>query len=67
MIKLSILLLALGLAQLVQAQAPGTGGPTPQPTTPDPTAVPLDGGASLLLASGAAYGLRRLRQRRSRS
>jgi len=26
--------------------------------------VPLDGGASLLLASGVAYGLRRLRQRR---
>ena len=53
------LLLAIG--GVARAQAPGTTGPTP---TPDPTAVPLDGGASLLLASGVAYGLRRLRQRR---
>jgi len=54
------LLLVLGAA--AQAQAPGSGGPTP--TDPQPTDVPLDGGASLLLASGVAYGLRRLRQRR---
>ncbi|QKG54359.1 PID-CTERM protein-sorting domain-containing protein [Hymenobacter sp. BRD67] len=53
----------MGLAAgLAQAQAPGSGGPAPQ----DPTAVPLDGGASLLLASGVAYGLKRLRQRRQR-
>lgn len=45
-----------------QAQ-PSTGGPAP--SSPEaPTAVPLDGGASLLLAGGAAYGLRRLRQLR---
>jgi len=43
------------------AQQPGTGGPTPQV---DPTAVPLDGGASLLLASGVAFGLKKLRDRR---
>ena len=49
---------------LSQAQAPGTGGPTPAP--PTPTDVPLDGGASLLLASGVAYGLKRLRLRRAR-
>ena len=49
---------------LGQAQTPSTGGPVPQ--APDPTAVPLDGGASLLLASGVAYGLKRLRQRRAR-
>ena len=54
------LLLVLGTA--AQAQAPGSGGPTP--TDPVPTDVPLDGGASLLLASGVAYGLTRLRQRR---
>ena len=60
---LSSLLLAGALAS--HAQAPG-GGTTAGPPAPqaDPTAVPLDGGASLLLASGVAYGLRRLRQRR---
>ena len=57
--------LLLGLAQVASAQAPGSTGPTPQ--APDPTAVPLDGGASLLLAGGVAYGLRRLRQRRARN
>ena len=49
---------------LGRAQNPGSGGP--QPSAPDPTQVPLDGGASLLLASGVAYGLTRLRQRRAR-
>lgn len=43
---------------------PGTGGPTPDNPPPDPTAVPLDGGASLLLASGVALGLKKLRDRR---
>jgi hypothetical protein len=63
-------LLTVGLvaaAALCQAQ-PGSGGPGPgTPTTPvTPTDVPLDGGASLLLAGGVAYGLRRLRQRHAR-
>lgn len=59
----AFLLLAAG-AQQVRAQAaePESGGPTPQ--TPAATPVPLDGGASLLLAGGVAYGLRKLRQRR---
>ncbi len=43
----------------VLAQNPSTGGPSPQPA-----AVPLDGGASLLLASGVALGLKKLRDRR---
>jgi hypothetical protein len=46
----------------VLAQTPSTGGPVPQ--APDPTTIPLDGGASLLLAGSVAYGLRKLRQRR---
>ncbi len=54
--------LLLSVGGLAQAQSPSTGGPTP--TTPDPTQVPVDGGASLLLASGVAYGLRRLHARR---
>ena len=56
---LLILALLLGGAAVTRAQ-PGTTGPTPA----GPTGVPLDGGASLLLAGGVAYGLRRLRQRR---
>ncbi|TLM88919.1 PID-CTERM protein-sorting domain-containing protein [Hymenobacter jeollabukensis] len=53
-------LLLLSTAPL-QAQDPGSGGPTPG--TQEPTAVPIDAGASLLLASGAAYALRTLRRR----
>ncbi|HET9502667.1 MAG TPA: hypothetical protein VFO93_03950 [Hymenobacter sp.] len=54
--------LVLGLLTMAPAQAqPGTGGPAPG--TP-PAAVPLDGGASLLLASGVAFGLKKLRDRR---
>ena len=58
---LGSLLLGVGLAQ---AQTPGSGGPAP--TDPvSPTEVPLDGGASLLLAAGVGLGLRRLRRRRA--
>jgi len=54
-------LTALSVSALCSyAQAPTNGGPIPQA----PAAVPLDGGATLLLASGVAYGLRHLRQRR---
>ncbi|MBO2032711.1 hypothetical protein J4D99_15040 [Siccationidurans ginsengisoli] len=54
------LLLGASAAQPLLAQTPSTGGPSPQA----PTSVPLDGGASLLLAGSVAYGLRQLRQRR---
>jgi hypothetical protein len=59
--------LVLSLLTLsVQAQTdPGSGGPVPG--AQDPTAVPIDGGASLLLAGGAAYALNRLRQRRRKA
>ena len=56
-----VCLLAGGLTPVL-AQ-PGSGGPAPTSPT-SPTAVPLDGGASLLLAAGAAYGLRHLRNRK---
>lgn len=42
--------------------SPGSGGPTPDPT--DPTEIPVDAGASFLLASGVALGLKKLRDRR---
>jgi hypothetical protein len=45
------------------ALAQGSGGPVPG--TIPPTGVPLDGGASLLVAGGVAYGLKCLRRRKS--
>jgi hypothetical protein len=57
-----ILFLVLLGSSATQAQGPGEGGPRP----PAATNAPLDGGASLLLASGAAYGLKKLRSRRAR-
>ena len=59
--------LALGLllasrSAPVLAQSPTTGGPAPQA----PAAVPLDGGASLLLAAGIGLGLKKLRLRAGR-
>ena len=54
------LLAVLLHAPTTQAQGPGSGGPTPDPNSP--TAVPIDGGASLLLLAGGALALRRLRR-----
>ena len=59
--KLFLFALLLGFAATVQAQ-PGSGGPTPGSA---PTQTPIDGGASLLLAGGVAYGLRKLRAHRA--
>ena len=59
-------LLALYVLTTLPALAqPGSGGPGPGVPTADPTAVPLDGGASLLLVGGVGYGLKRLRDRRA--
>ena len=43
-----------------QSGEPGNSGPTPGAAT----AVPIDGGASLLAAAGISYGLKRLRKHR---
>ena len=59
-LMLGVLLMLAG--SVAQAQ-PGSGGPGPG--TPDPSAVPLDGGASLLLAGGVSYAIRRLRRKRA--
>jgi len=53
------LVLATSLVLPALAQ-PGSGGPTPGAVT----TTPIDGGASLLLASGVALGLKQLRARR---
>ncbi len=58
MMRFFLLATCLLGALLGHAQSPGTGGPAPSAPTP----VPLDGGTSLLLASGLAYGLRRLKR-----
>ena len=47
-----------GVSALAQ---PGSGGPAPGAVT----STPIDGGASLLLAGGIGYAVRRLRQRRN--
>ena len=59
-----LFLLSVGLSAPTALAQPGSGGPSPGGTPATP--VPIDGGASLLLAGGGAYALRRLRQRRAR-
>ncbi|WP_310391392.1 PID-CTERM protein-sorting domain-containing protein [Hymenobacter sp.] len=56
---LPTLTLLVGFAEVVLAQ-PGTGGVIPG----NSAAIPLDGGVSLLLAGGVAYGAKHLRNRR---
>ena len=51
----ALLFLALG------SQAQPSGGPSPLPN-----GAPIDGGASLLLAGGAAYVVRQIQQRRKK-
>ena len=58
-----VLTAALLLFATFSYAQPGSGGPAPAPA-PTPNNVPLDGGSSMLLASGVAYGLRKLKQRR---
>ncbi|HEX8659880.1 MAG TPA: hypothetical protein VF690_20220 [Hymenobacter sp.] len=62
---LPLLTLIMALSGAAMAQ---TGGPTPgTPPVTDPTTVPLDGGVSLLLAGGVAYGIKHLRNRRQKA
>jgi hypothetical protein len=60
--KITFILSFLLISDLALAQGPGDGGPTP--TEPPVTEIPIDGGASLLLAGGVAFGLKKLRDRR---
>ena len=61
---LPTLLFIIALSDIVLAQ-PGSGGPSPG-TPAGPTDIPLDGGISLLLAGGVAYGIKHLRNRREK-
>ena len=54
--KVYLLIIMLISLHTAMAQDPG------DPSADDP-AAPLDGGITLLLAAGAAYGARRLRKR----
>ncbi|WP_460500372.1 PID-CTERM protein-sorting domain-containing protein [Hymenobacter agri] len=60
---LPALVLLVAVGEAVMAQAPADGGPAPT----GPTAIPLDGGISLLVAGGVAYGIKQLRNRRKRA
>jgi hypothetical protein len=53
--KVALLIMMVVSLQTAMAQDPG------DPSADDP-AAPLDGGISLLLAAGAAYGARRLKR-----
>ena len=55
----ALLVILWMLASPAAHAQPTSGGPGPEPA---PTDTPLDGGASLLLAGGVAYALRRLRR-----
>ena len=58
----ALVLAVWALSSAAALAQPTSGGPTPASAT----AVPLDGGASLLLAGGIGYAVRKLRQRRLR-
>ena len=55
------------VATAVAVAQPGSGGPEPGIIPPAPTDIPIDGGVSLLLAGGVAYGLKHLRNRRRKA
>ena len=59
--------LLLGLASTTHAQSgPGTSGLETGANGPDASGVPIDGGLSLLLAAGAGYGVKKIRQQRKK-
>ena len=59
------LLAALAILFVLSTNAWAVDPPPIDPSNPDP--IPVDGGASLLLAAGASYGLRKLRQRKAKA
>ena len=60
-VKILVITVLLTLPVLMHAQAPDDPPPgDPPPVDGDPGA-PIDGGLSLLLAAGAAYGVKKYR------
>jgi hypothetical protein len=59
--KKLIFALAIVVAASVANAQPVNLGPQPSPENNPNNAVPIDGGASLLIAAGAAFGYRRLK------
>ena len=59
----ALVLAVWALSSAAALAQPTSGGPSPASAA---TAGPLDGGASLLLAGGIGYAVRKLRQRRLR-
>ena len=67
--KIAILTAVLLLAGIVPALAAGgpPGPPTgPPPCWPPPCSIPLDGGVSLLIAAGVAYGGKKIYDSRTK-
>jgi hypothetical protein len=60
------ILIVMGLMALASG-ALYAGPPTFTPSDPDgtPVGVPVDGGASILLAAGASYGMKKLKEKRA--
>lgn len=61
------LLLGISLMMLVELSAQPTGDPTGDPDATPVQEVPIDGGLSLLLGAGIAYGAKRAYSNRKKT
>jgi len=64
--KVNILILCFGfmLFSILAYSQKGPVPPQPKPNGPIPPGLPIDGGLSLLLASGVAYGIYSLKRKK---
>jgi hypothetical protein len=63
--KMALLVIALCFTSAIAMAQFGTEPPDQEDPNPT-TEVPFDGGATILLAAGAAYGLKKIRDRRKK-
>lgn len=63
-LRVAVLIFIWSTSFFAQAQGGPDDGPGGGPEVP--TEVPIDGGAVLLLAAGAGYGVKRLRDRKKK-